>query len=161
MDRDFKMMSEKFSSTLDAVNPDLRKFKAHGGKLIQYHGWEDPAIPPRDSIAYFNSVQSKMGDTSNFYRLFMAPGMLHCAGGRGPNPVHAPAMAALVNWVEQGRAPDRLIVTKRAGNKPAGAIERTRPLCPHPLLAQWDGSGDWDSAESFRCATPESHRKSD
>jgi hypothetical protein len=161
MDRDFKMMSEKFSSTLDAVNPDLRKFKARGGKLIQYHGWEDPAIPPRDSIAYFNSVQSKMGDTSSFYRLFMAPGMLHCAGGRGPNPVHAPAMAALVNWVEQRQAPDRLIVTKRVGNKPTGAIERTRPLCPHPQLAQWDGVGDWNSAESFRCTTPESHSKGD
>jgi Tannase and feruloyl esterase len=161
IDRDFKMMSEKLSATLDAVNPDLRKFKAHGGKLIQYHGWEDPAIPPRDSIAYFNSVQSKMGDTSTFYRLFMAPGMLHCAGGRGPNPVHAPAMAALVNWVEQRQAPDRLIVTKRVGNKPAGAVERTRPLCPHPQLAQWDGVGDWNSAESFRCATPESHSKGD
>ena len=156
LDRDFKMMSEKFSSTLDAVNPDLRKFKEHGGKLIQYHGWEDPAIPPRESIAYFDLVQLKMGDTSNFYRLFMAPGMLHCAGGRGPNPVHPPAMAALVNWVEHGRAPDRLIVPKRAGNKAAGAIERTRPLCPHPQLAQWDGIGDWKSADSFRCATPES-----
>jgi Tannase and feruloyl esterase len=157
LDRDFKMMSEKFSSTLDAVNPDLRKFKEHGGKLIQYHGWEDPAIPPRDSIAYFDSVQSKMGDTSNFYRLFMAPGMLHCAGGRGANPVAAPAMAALINWVEQGRAPDKLIVTKRVGNKPQGAIERTRPLCPYPRLARWDGTGDWNSVDSFRCAAPESH----
>jgi len=159
LDRDFKMMSEKFSTTLDAVNPDLRKFKEHGGKLIQYHGWEDPAIPPRDSIAYFDSVQLKMGDTSNFYRLFMAPGMLHCAGGRGPNPVHGPAMTALVNWVEQGQAPDRLIVTKRVGNKPAGPIERTRPLCPYPQLAQWDGIGDWSSAESFRCTGPESRTR--
>jgi hypothetical protein len=157
MDRDFKMMSEKFSSTLDAVNPDLQKFKEHGGKLIQYHGWEDPAIPPRDSIAYFDSVQSRMGDTSNFYRLFMAPGMLHCAGGRGPNPVAAPALAALINWVEQGHAPARLIVTKRVGNKPEGAIERTRPLCPHPQLAQWDGTGDSNSSDSFRCAALETH----
>jgi feruloyl esterase len=70
-------------------------------------------------------------------------------------------MAALVNWVEQRQAPDRLIVTKRVGNKPAGAVERTRPLCPHPQLAQWDGVGDWNSAESFRCATPESHSKGD
>jgi hypothetical protein len=161
MDRDFRMMSDKFSSTFDAVNPDLRKFKARGGKLIQYHGWEDPAIPPRDSIAYFDAVQAKMGNTGNFYRLFMAPGMLHCAGGRGPNPVHAPAMAALVNWVEHGQSPDRLIVTKRVANKPAGAIERTRPLCPHPQLAQWDGVGDWNSSESFRCIAPESRSKGD
>jgi hypothetical protein len=159
LDRDFKMMKEKFSSTLDAVNPDLRKFKAHGGKLIQYHGWEDPAIPPRDSIVYFDSVQSKMGDTSNFYRIFMAPGMLHCAGGRGPNPVAAPAMAALINWVEHGQAPDRLIVTKHVGNRAEGAIERTRPLCPYPQRAQWDGVGDWNSAESFRCKAPSGTNK--
>jgi feruloyl esterase len=151
LDRDYKMMSEKFSSTFDAVNPDLRKFKEHGGKLIEYHGWEDPAIPPRDSIAYFDSVQLKMGDTSKFYRLFMAPGMLHCAGGRGPNPVDPPAFTAVVNWVEKGIAPDRLIVTKRVGNLPNASIERTRPLCPYPQIAQWSGSGDWNKAENFSC----------
>jgi len=151
LDRDYQTMHERFSSTFDAVNPDLRKFKQHGGKLIEYHGWEDPAIPPRDSIAYFDSVQSKMGDTSSFYRLFVAPGMLHCAGGRGPNPVDPAAFPAVVNWVEKGIAPDQLIVAKHAGNMPNGPVERTRPLCPHPQIAQWDGSGDWNKAESFRC----------
>jgi hypothetical protein len=154
LDHDVTMMKTRFSSILDSVNPDLRKFKARGGKLIHYHGWEDPAIPPRDAIAYFDAVQSRVGDSSSFYRLFMAPGMLHCAGGRGPNPVGAPAMAAIIDWVEHGHAPDRLIVKKRTGNKPDGPIERTRPLCPHPQLAQWDGIGDWNSAESFRCAPP-------
>lgn len=154
LDGDFKMMAAKFSSTLDAVNPDLRKFMEHGGKLIQYHGWEDPAIPPRDAIAYFDSVQSKMGDTSNFYRLFMAPGMLHCAGGRGPNPVAGPAFAAVVSWVEKGVAPNQLLVEKRVGNMPKAPIERTRPLCPYPQIAQWDERGDWSNAESFRCTVP-------
>jgi hypothetical protein len=98
------------------------------GKLIHYHGWEDPAIPPRDSIAYFERVAATMGDTSGFYRLFMAPGMLHCEGGRGPNVLTT--RAAITAWVEKGTPPDRLIATKFVDDTAATpVVARTRPLC--------------------------------
>ena len=144
----------KWGPVLNSWSDDLSAFKAHGGKLIQYHGWADPAIPPRDSIAYFSRVQKKMGDTAGFYRLFMAPGMLHCSGGPGPNMVSGPALAALTAWVEQGAAPDRIVVAKRAGDNSAQPVLRSRPLCPFPRRAEWDGKGDRDRAESWRCVAP-------
>ncbi|QUD90105.1 tannase/feruloyl esterase family alpha/beta hydrolase [Phenylobacterium montanum] len=141
----------KWGPVLNSWSDDLSAFKARGGKLIQYHGWADPAIPPRDSIDYFGRVQKKMGNTASFYRLFMAPGMLHCGGGLGPNPVHGVGLDALTAWVEDGKAPDQLVVAKRAGDSPAGPVLRTRPLCAFPRRAEWDGKGDRDKAESWRC----------
>ena len=141
----------KWAPIFNAWSDDLSAFKAHGGKLIQYHGWADPAIPPRDSIAYFGRVHKKMGDTQGFYRLFMAPGMLHCGGGLGPGPVHGPALDAITVWVEQGKAPEELVVAKHASDNPTGAPLRTRPLCSFPKVAEWDGKGDRGKAESWRC----------
>ncbi len=143
----------KYGPILNAWSDDLSAFKAHGGKLIQYHGWADPAIPPRDSIDYFTRVQQRMGDTSAFYRLFMAPGMLHCGGGPGPNVVSGPALMALVAWVEQGDVPDRLVAAKHASDDPASPVVRTRPLCAFPKVAEWDGKGERDKAESWRCVS--------
>lgn len=97
----------EWGSTLNADNPDLSAFKARGGKLLGYHGWNDPAIPPGMSLEYFASVRKQMGNTDDFYRLFMVPGMLHCRGGDAP--VNVDWLALLANWVENGEAPDALV----------------------------------------------------
>lgn len=151
---DLRTTDAKFARIFNAYDPDLSAFQRHGGKLIQFHGWADPAIPAGDSIDYFDLVQARMGDTSGFYRLFLAPGMLHCGGGRGPNEVLQPALGALSAWVETGQAPDRLIVVKHADNSPRWPVERTRPLCAFPKVAAWDKKGDRDRAESYLCKAP-------
>jgi feruloyl esterase len=96
----------KLSGVLDSTNPDLSAFRAHGGKLIQVHGWNDPAISPVYSLRYYDSVRMRMGDPSGFYRLYMVPGMLHCAGGAGPSQVDW--LALLDGWVAQGKAPEEV-----------------------------------------------------
>ena len=102
-----KVVDEKVGSIVNAVNPDLSAFKARGGKLLLYHGWNDTAISPGNTINYYSSVLSKMGGKQDdFVRLFMAPGMQHCGGGPGPNQVNY--MAALERWRESSIAPDTL-----------------------------------------------------
>jgi feruloyl esterase len=88
---------------IDSQSADLSAFKAHGGKLIQFHGWNDPAIPAGYSIEYRDRLKAKMGSIDDFYRLYMVPGMLHCAGGAAPTEVNW--LGALENWVEHGTAP--------------------------------------------------------
>jgi Tannase and feruloyl esterase len=81
------MADKKIGRTLNAADPDLRPFKAHGGKLILYHGWSDAAVPGLSTINYYDSVAASMGvhETEDFVRLYMAPGVQHCFGGPGPN----------------------------------------------------------------------------
>ena len=148
----------KFAPIMNATNPDLRAFQKRGGKLIQYHGWVDQLIAPQNSIDYYESVLAFFGGKNNrsraegevqsFYRLFMAPGMAHCAGGPGPNTFDM--LAALEQWVEHGAVPDRIIATRSIN----GIVDRTRPLCPYPQLASYKGSGDTNDAASFVCKTP-------
>ncbi len=136
------------NNLLKSVDPDLRKFIAHGGKLIIYHGWNDNLIAPRNSINYFNSVVSKLGGqakTEESVRLFMAPGVNHCAGGDGPNSFDM--VTALEQWVEQGAPPARIV----ASHKTAGQVDRTRPLCPYPQVAKYKGTGSTDDATNFVC----------
>lgn len=140
-DKDVALADKKVGAIINQINPDLSAFKRHGGKLLQYHGWNDPAISPLNSIDYFQSVQKKMGDTASFYRLFMIPGLEHCVGGPGPG--HFDQMGVLVDWVEKGTAPDSII-----GSRPG----RTRPLCPYPQTAKYKGSGSTDDAQNFVCA---------
>ncbi len=92
-----------YAPIMDATDPDLSAFKARGGKLIQFHGWNDPGIAPGYSLDYFARVQATMGPVDDFYRLYMVPGMLHCTGGDAPTAVDW--QAAIEGWVEQGRAP--------------------------------------------------------
>jgi feruloyl esterase len=160
--RDMQRADDKLAAILNSTDPDLRVFKARGGKLIQYHGWGDPAIPPLFSIEYFNRVQTSMGPTSDFYRLFMVPGMSHCGSGAGanvfgnervvphPDPQHDVVMA-LDQWVVHGIAPDQIIATSFVDNDPAKAAVMTRPLCPYPQQATFKGSGDPNSAANFTC----------
>jgi feruloyl esterase len=146
-DRDVKVADEKMAQILNATNPDLTQFKKRGGRLIIYHGWDDAAIPAQFAIDYYRSVVSKMGKekADEFVRLFMVPGMQHCAGGVGCNsfgqfsiiqgdPEHD-INAALERWVEKGIAPNKIIAAKlRADDKPAGEVVRTHLLCPYPQV---------------------------
>jgi feruloyl esterase len=146
LDRDLKVVDEKVGATVNAVNPDLRAFKARGGKLLLYHGWNDTAISPGNAIDYYTSVQKRMGGRQDdFIRLFMAPGMGHCSGGVGPSQVNW--MAALERWREGGEAPDRLEAFRVANNR----VEMSRPLCPYPQVAVYKGAGSTNDAASFAC----------
>ena len=164
VDRDLKAAEAKAAAALNATDPDLRKFAARGGKLILYHGWCDAAIPAENTIDYWRSVEQRMGakKTRAFARLFLAPGVQHCAGGAGPNvfgqggprkgvTAENDLNMALERWVEQGIAPERLIAAK---TNATGGIERTRPLCAYPLVARYQGSGSTDEAANFACAAP-------
>jgi feruloyl esterase len=136
---------------LNATNPDLKSFFGRGGKLLQYHGWSDPAISPRNSINYYKSVLDTMGGASKVnesYRLFMVPGMDHCGFGDGPDQIDP--IPALEQWVEKGKAPDRIIASRIRDGK----TDRTRPLCPYPQVATYKGTGSTDDATNFSCSLP-------
>ena len=140
---------------MNSADPNLKPFFSHGGKLIMYHGWADPGIPPMFSVDYFKSVVEKDGDpttgakkAAQSIRLFMVPGMGHCAGGDGPSTFNS--MAALAEWVEQGSAPDQII----ASHATRGQVDRTRPLCPYPQTAVYKGSGSTDDSANFVCKMP-------
>ena len=162
--RDVKAADERMARHLNSTNPDLSAFQKRGGRLILYHGWADAAISPVNSINYHDSVISKMGanNAGAFVRLYMAPGMEHCGGGAGPNAFGQGGTpdgdrfhsidAALEAWVEQGTAPDRIIATKYKTNAdPKSGVVRTRPLCPWPQVAKYNGSGSTDDAANFVC----------
>jgi feruloyl esterase len=140
-DKDVALADEKAGGAINQIDPDLSRFKKHGGKLLQYHGWNDPAVSPLNSVDYFESVQGKMGDTSDFYRLFMIPGLEHCGGGPGTG--NFDHMQVIVKWVEAGVAPER-IVASRPG--------RTHPLCAYPKMAKYAGAGSMDDAANYTCA---------
>jgi serine/threonine protein kinase len=169
------MADKKIGRALNAADPDLRPFKAHGGKLILYHGWSDAAIPGLSTINYYDSVAASMGvhETEDFVRLYMAPGMQHCFGGPGPNffgqldassfggpqedatskdPQHN-ISNALEQWVENGVAPGPIIATKYVNDlDPSQGVKMTRPLCPYPQIAKYKGSGDTNDAANFVCS---------
>jgi hypothetical protein len=146
-ERLFEQSVEQYTDVIGTDNPDLSEFKARGGKIVSWHGWSDPLIFPRGTTSYYERVKREMGgadEVADFYRLFMAPGAGHCGGGTGPSPVDP--MAALVAWVEQGRAPDSLLARRTAGG-----VTTERPLCPWPQVARYEG-GDPNVASNFRCA---------
>lgn len=160
---DLAIAREKLGALMDATDPDLSKLRRRGGKLIQYHGLLDGSIPPAMSTQYFDRVQARMGDTRDYYRLFLAPGVLHCGFGPGPNvfgnigPRGQPdaehdTLFALERWVEQGVAPASIIATKYTNDDPSQPVLRTRPMCPYPQVATWDGKGDIDRGASFKCS---------
>jgi feruloyl esterase len=149
IERDLPLVDERVGAIVNAVNPDLSKFKARGGKLLMYHGWNDTAISPGNAIDYYTSVQKKMGGKQDdFIRLFMAPGMNHCGGGPGPNVVNW--MAALERWRENGTAPDRIDAARLGNNR----IEVSRPLCAYPQVAVYSGKGTTNDAGNFSCKNP-------
>jgi hypothetical protein len=155
---------EKTAKALDAVDADLEPFKKRGGKLILYHGWNDPAIPALSTVKYYDHVIAKMGqsNTDSFLRLYMVPGMQHCDNGPGADsfgqvgqlvfddPQHS-VDAALEQWVEKGTAPATIIASKYAGDDRQHA-KMTRPLCTYPQSEKYKGSGDPNDAANFVCA---------
>lgn len=157
-----KAADEKTANALNAVDPDLGPFKARGGKLIVYHGWNDPAIPALNTVNYYQSVIAKMGerDADSFVRLYMVPGMQHCDSGPGADsfgqgapvpedPQHNVDLA-LKQWVEKGAAPSTIIASKYAGDDRQHP-KMTRPLCAYPQSAKYKGSGDTNDAANFVC----------
>ena len=135
---------------MNATDPHLDKFLAHGGKLLLYHGWADQNVSPYMTVKYFESVRQTLGAarTDGSVRLFMEPGMAHCGGGEGPNTFDK--VGALDRWVEEGQAPASII----ASHSTSGQLDRTRPLCPYPQMAQYKGSGSIDEAANFACKLP-------
>ena len=182
-DHDVASGDTAMAAIINSTSPDLRDFKALGGKLIMYHGWYDARVNPRNSIDYYRSVIALLHhqherdfndkapgpakETDAFLRLFMAPAMTHCSGGTGPNAFGGlghPAvpddashnvLIAVERWVEQGIAPARIIATKYVNDSPAQGVQRTRPLCAYPQLAQYTGHGSIDDAASFVCVKPQ------
>jgi hypothetical protein len=121
----------KMGPIIDSDDPNLSAFRKRGGKLIQYHGWNDPAIPAASSIAYYEDVRRTMGDTSGFYRMYLVPGMLHCGGGNGPSNVDW--IATLDAWVVDKKPPGPLTATG------VGSASGTQLLCPYPGVARREG----------------------
>ncbi|MEJ0075490.1 MAG: tannase/feruloyl esterase family alpha/beta hydrolase [Alphaproteobacteria bacterium] len=173
--RDVRTVDDQLADTLNAVSTDLSDFNRRGNKLLMYHGWADPLIPPQSSINYFNAVAKidrgngpdrddvqkvdfrpgedpKLDKTQRYARLFMVPGMFHCSGGPGPNVFDA--LTPLVQWVEQGVAPETILATKFVADTPP-AVQMTRPLCLYPKVAKYKGSGATNVAANFVCVTDE------
>jgi feruloyl esterase len=167
-DKDMTFTDKKLASEINATDPDLKPFRAHGGKLLLYHGWTDPGASPLETIDYYDSMVAtvsgttedspghetasfvkKMKSAEDFARLFMVPGMDHCGGGPGPNKFDA--FGALTDWVEHGRAPNQI----RAAHITKGTTTLTRPLCAYPATANYTGHGSTDEAANFTCRLSE------
>jgi feruloyl esterase len=139
----FPRDSRQAASILNATNPNLDAFKARKGKLILWHGWADPALPAQATADYYRQVQAHDPAAADYCRLFMIPGCLHCGGGPGASEVDW--LATIVDWVEHGKAPDRLIASRHE----SGKLAMTRPLYPYPQYPVYRGAGDPNKEESF------------
>ena len=147
-DRDVALADEDDRGINNAINPDLGPFQTAGGKLLLYHGWADNLIAPLGTVNYYQDVVKTMGgeeQTESFARLFMIPGMGHCGGGPGTDVFDK--VGVLEQWVEHGAAPEKIVAAHRTN----GVDDMTRPLCPYPQLAKWNGSGSTRDATSFAC----------
>jgi len=171
-DRDMPLVDARLDAIVnDATRGSLSAFAARGGKLIVFHGLADTLVPPGQSVAFFDRHAARMGGAGQLSlsaRLFMAPGMMHCGGGTGPDafnttlgiPPRPPSddarhdlFSALIAWSERGEAPDRIIATRFSPGS-TGRIEMQRPLCPHPRRAVYRGTGSTQAASSFQCEAP-------
>jgi feruloyl esterase len=146
---DFKARVREVSELMDSTNPDLTAFKAHGGKLIILEHMSDYAQSPYAGIGYFQQVQQRMGegDVADFLRLYTAPGVDHVGSG-GPSNVDM--LSVLVDWVENGRAPNDLVVVEQQAALPI-KTDRALPLCQWPYWPHYK-EGDPKAATSFVCA---------
>ena len=138
-------------ANVDELDPHLAAFAQHGGKLILYHGWADQQVAPGSTIEFYESLRALSPapqQADRWVRLFMAPGMAHCAGGEGPDSFDS--LGALESWVERGKAPDEMVAAHRTN----GQVDRTRPLCVYPKVARYKGSGSIDDAANFSCGAP-------
>jgi feruloyl esterase len=155
------VFTQKLAGMVNATSPDIDTFRAHGHKLLIYHGWADWLVAPGESINYYNAVVARakaapatgqaIDPIDQSVRLFMVPGMSHCGGG--PGATHFDALGPMVDWVEHGVAPDKIIASTLAPADVGGlAPNPKRPLCPYPSTAQYQGTGDTNDASSFVCS---------
>ncbi len=152
-DRDTRLAESKVGALVDSFDPNLKAYKARGGKLLLYESWDEAIIPPRSAIDYYNSVLAAMGgpsQTRDFFRLFMVPGMGMCPGFGMNNNGTFDAMEVVQKWRETGVAPDKIINSHRV----AGHVDRTHPACPYPQVAIYKGTGDATDAANFTCGLP-------
>jgi Tannase and feruloyl esterase len=149
-DQLFQRSVEMYGRVMGTATPDLSGFKKAGGKLIMWHGQADQLIFPQGSIRYYKRVQQAMGGsdrTNDFARLFLAPGVTHCAGGPGAQP--ADPLGQLVAWVEKGNAPNSL--NGAVIDASTGTVSATRPICMYPNVAAYKGRGASTEASNFEC----------
>jgi feruloyl esterase len=168
VDASLRTSRQKSAADLDATDPDMSRFAAHGGKLILYHGWNDPAVSPWNTITYYQDVRKTMGDrkADAFARLYMVPGMEHCEGGPGASALGQMGIPtakgpdyglfdSLQSWVEKGSPAEDVTATKYSrGDNGAQKPVMTRPLCAYPRAASYKGAGDTNDASSFTCVEP-------
>jgi feruloyl esterase len=146
----FREDSMAVGATLNATDPDLSAFRDRGGKLLMYQGWSDTAISALGTIGYYEEVLAQDKTAKSYARLFMMPGVLHCAGGKGPSSANF--LNELDQWVESGEAPEQVTAYFLGEDrKPTGS----RPLCPYPQRAEYDGHGSPRKIESFSCSEGE------
>jgi feruloyl esterase len=162
VDRDTRLGMDRLSKYIDGNNPDLRPFKKSGGKIIIISSWNSLALPPRQVSEYYKQVAKVAGgqkQTEDFARLFQVPGGGGCPGFMR-NVEDFDAFQAMQQWVEQGKAPDKIIYSYREGGGAAagmgspGKVYRTRPVCAYPKQSKYKGSGDINDAANFTCADP-------
>jgi hypothetical protein len=148
-DRDVDRALAYGTDALDVPPTGLDKFFAQRRKLLLSHGWADGLIPAQSTVNFYESLRKDIGSrlAADGVRLFMVPGMGHCAGGSGPSSIDY--LGAIDNWVETGKAPEQL-----TASNPPGAQARTRPLCAHPKVAKYSGNGSTDEEKNFRCEAP-------
>jgi feruloyl esterase len=147
-DKDIHLLDD-WSRQVDAKNPDLSKFRKHGGKLLMTYGWADSILQPMMGVNYYEQAVATNGpETADFFRLFMVPGMAHCGGGIGPDRYDA--MTAMIDWVEKGQAPASMLASRVVDKQTV----RTRPLCPYPQVARYSRQGSIDDATNFSCVKP-------
>lgn len=158
--RDIDEGRAEWGAIYDAVDPDLGGFRRAGGKLILYHGWSDPLITPFLSVNAWEAMERRMGagEVATFARLFMIPGMSHCSAGPigGTRDTQDAAwLTAIQRWVEEGIAPDASGPRDTViGRGDIDGKTRSRPYCPYPKVARYNGRGDIDAAASFSCKMP-------
>lgn len=145
-DRDLDEISSGIAGEhVHQPNADISSFLVRGGKLLLWHGFNDPGPSPLSTIDYLQAVQNKVPAHADSVKLFLAPGVLHCSGGPGPDQFDT--LSALENWVENGKTPTSMLATKANG-------KMSRPLCAYPQVARYLGQGDTLDAKNFQCATP-------
>ncbi len=140
------------SSYLDATSTDYIAFKQHGGKMILYHGWNDPALSSLATIDHYEAARKKDATLENYIRLYLLPGVLHCGGGPGPSEVNW--LSLVRDWVEKGNAPEKVVLSKTEDGK----TTMSRPVFPYPNEAVYDGKGDPNAANSFHINSPDKQR---
>lgn len=149
-ERDSVAARQYGTDILDVRAAGLDRFFARGGKLLLSHGWADGLIPAGNTVAFYADLTREHPEAAEQMRLFMAPGVGHCAGGDGPSQWDA--VGVIDRWQETSVAPERIIASQPPRGPDAPA--RTRPWCAYPLVARYDGEGDVNDAENFICAAP-------